>query len=89
MLFQKKFQKTDTPKRENQKFHRNLSHTLFKLYKDASIFLVTLDAKSLYKQLGIIEKYGISEGQQQNLTTYADRKKEGQAVDSDIIFKSI
>ncbi len=33
------------------------------------------DAKTLYKQLGIIEKYGISEGQQQNLNVYADRKK--------------
>ena len=33
------------------------------------------DAKSLYKHLGIIEKYGISEGQQQNLNAYNDRKK--------------
>jgi putative protease len=49
----------------------------------------TLDAKSLYKQLGIIEKYGISEGQQQNLNAYSDRKKEGQAINSDIIFKSL
>jgi len=33
------------------------------------------DAKKLYKNLGIIEKYGISEGQQQNLDVYSDRKK--------------
>ncbi|MFT5719651.1 MAG: putative protease [Oleiphilaceae bacterium] len=33
------------------------------------------DAKALYKNLGIIEKYGISEGQQQNLDVYSDRKK--------------
>jgi putative protease len=33
------------------------------------------DAKVLYKNLGIIEKYGISEGQQQNLDVYSDRKK--------------
>lgn len=33
------------------------------------------DAKTLYKKLGIIEKYGISEGQQQNLNVYNDRKK--------------
>jgi len=33
------------------------------------------DAKSLYKHLGLIEKYGISEGQQQNLNAYTDRKK--------------
>jgi putative protease len=33
------------------------------------------DAKMLYKNLGIIEKYGISEGQQQNLDAYSDRKK--------------
>jgi len=33
------------------------------------------DAKALYKNLGLIEKYGISEGQQQNLDVYSDRKK--------------
>ena len=33
------------------------------------------DAKMLYKSLGLIEKYGISEGQQQNLDVYSDRKK--------------
>lgn len=43
------------------------------------------DAKSLYKHLGIIEKYGISEGQQQNLNAYSARKKDGQ----DIIFKAV
>ncbi len=32
-------------------------------------------AKALYKELGIIEKYGISEGQQQNLDVYQARKK--------------
>jgi len=43
------------------------------------------DAKALYKALGIIEKYGISEGQQQNLNVYADRKK----ATKDIPFKEI
>mgnify|MGYP000070697185 CR=1 FL=1 len=33
------------------------------------------NAKALYRNLGLIEKYGISEGQQQNLDVYADRKK--------------
>ena len=38
------------------------------------------DAKALYKNLGIIEKYGISEGQQQNLDVYSDRKKISQEI---------
>lgn len=38
------------------------------------------DAKVLYQNLGLIEKYGISEGQQQNLDVYSDRKKLSQEI---------
>jgi len=66
-----------------------LSENAYDLRKKVLAYIDMLsgesDAKALYKELGIIEKYGISEGQQQNLNVYSDRKK----TTKDIPFKEI